>query len=307
MAMPTSVADATARGVRRAGSGAPAARGPTARALVRFGANGGAMAGLLFLLVFCLAMAAYPALSPIGPNSIDLLAINRGPSAAHWLGTDGVGRDVLARLLEGGRISLLVAVTSSAASVCIGFLVGAVAGLGGRFADAALMRFVDVVMTLPPVIFLLVLASITGPGIGPTILVISLLSWPVLSRMIRARLLELRERDFVVASRGMGAGIGHLIRRHALPNTMDILVVFVTLQVANAILLEAGLSFLGLGVPPPAASWGNMLYAARSTAVLSQYPWQWMFPGLALVLVVLAINFVGDGLRDAFDPRSENR
>ena len=136
-------------------------------------------------------------------------------------------------------------------------------------------------------------------------LVISLLSWPLLSRMIRSRLLELRERDFVLASRGMGAGLGHLLFRHGLSNSIDILVVYATLQIANAILLEAGLSFLGLGIAPPAASWGNMLNAARSTAVLEQFPWQWLFPGGALVLAVLAINFIGDGLRDAFDPRAE--
>ena len=176
---------------------------------------------------------------------------------------------------------------------------------GGRWADAIAMRSVDLAMTLPPVIFLLVLASIVGSGIWSTVFVIALLSWPVLSRMIRARLLELRERDFVMASRGMGAGLGHLLFRHGLPNSIDILVVYATLQVANAILLEAGLSFLGLGVPPPAASWGNMLNAARSTAVLEQFPWQWLFPGAALVLAVLAINFIGDGLRDAFDPRAE--
>jgi len=149
-----------------------------------------------------------------------------------------------------------------------------------------------------------VLASIAGTGIVPTIVVISLLSWPVLSRMVRARLLELRERDFVVAARGMGAGLPHLLLRHGLPNCIDILVVYATLQVASGILLEAGLSFLGLGVPPPEASWGNMLNSARSTLVLESYPWQWMFPGAALVLTVLAINFVGDGLRDAFDPRA---
>lgn len=283
----------------------PDMQSPTGRALRRFVGNPSAMVGLGVLVSFLLVMFIYPAVSAIGPNSIDLLAINKPPSLAHWLGTDGVGRDVFARLLEGGRVSLLVALTSSVASLVIGFTVGAVAGLGGRFADAAAMRAVDVAMTLPPVILLLVLASITGPGIAPTILVISLLSWPVLSRLVRARLLELGQRDFVVASRGMGAGLGSLIRRHALPNTIDILVVFVTLQVANAILLEAGLSFLGLGVPPPDASWGNMLFAARSTTVLTNYPWQWMFSGLALVVVVLSINFIGDGLRDAFDPRSE--
>ncbi len=190
-------------------------------------------------------------------------------------------------------------------STTIGFLVGAISAFGGRWADAIAMRSVDLAMTLPPVIFLLVLASIIGSGIWSTVVVIALLSWPVLSRMIRARLLELRERDFVMASRGMGAGLGHLLFRHGLPNSIDILVVYATLQVANAILLEAGLSFLGLGVPPPAASWGNMLNAARSTAVLEQFPWQWLFPGAALVLAVLAINFIGDGLRDAFDPRAE--
>jgi peptide/nickel transport system permease protein len=248
---------------------------------------------------------SYPLWWGFLPNDIDLLAMNSGPSATHWFGTDGVGRDVFARVLEGGRISLVVAVASTTLSAIIGFLIGAISALAGRLVDALSMRFVDLVMTLPPVIFLLVLASIAGTGIWPTVLVISLLSWPLLARMIRSRLLELRERDFVMAARGMGAGLPHLLFRHGLPNSIDILVVYATLQIANAILLEAGLSFLGLGIAPPAASWGNMLNAARSTAVLEQYPWQWLFPGGALVLAVLAINFIGDGLRDAFDPRAE--
>lgn len=278
---------------------------PLARATGRFLLNRAALVGVALLLPLLAAVLTYPLWMPYRPNDIDLLAMNAAPSAAHWFGTDGVGRDVLARTLEGGRISLLVAVSSVVLSTAIGFLVGAVSAFGGRFADALAMRSVDLAMTLPPVIFLLVLASIVGSGIWSTVVVIALLSWPVLSRMIRARLLELREREFVMASRGMGAGIGHLLFRHGLPNSIDILVVYATLQVANAILLEAGLSFLGLGVPPPAASWGNMLNAARSTAVLEQYPWQWLFPGGALVLAVLAINFIGDGLRDAFDPRAD--
>jgi peptide/nickel transport system permease protein len=278
--------------------------GPLTRALARFVTNGAALGGLVILVPLLLAVLSYDLWWPFAPNDIDLRALNRGPSAVHWFGTDGVGRDVLARLLQGGRISLLVAATSVAISLVIGFLVGAFAAFGGRIADGATMRLVDLAMTLPPVILLLVLASITGTGIVPTIFVISLLSWPVLSRMVRARLLELRERDFVVASRGMGAGLWHLLFRHGLPNCVDILVVYATLQIANAILLEAGLSFLGLGIPPPEASWGNMLNAARSTVVLEQHVWQWMFPGAALVLAVLAINFIGDGLRDAFDPRS---
>ncbi|WP_092173735.1 ABC transporter permease [Bosea sp. OK403] len=279
-------------------------RSPLQRALMRFFRNGAAIAGLLILVPVLLAVLTYPFWWRYAPNSIDLRALNSGPTMAHWLGTDGVGRDTLARLLQGGRISLLIASVSVAISLLIGFLVGAIAAFGGRVLDGTIMRFVDLAMTLPPVILLLVLASITGTGILPTIFVISLLSWPVLSRMVRARLLELRERDFVVASRGFGAGLGHLLFRHALPNSLDILVVYATVQFANAILLEAGLSFLGMGIVPPEASWGNMLRAARSTVVLELHPSQWMPAGAALVATVLAINFIGDGLRDAFDPRT---
>ena len=279
--------------------------GPFTRAFDRFFLNRAAMFGLSVAVPMLIIILSYPLWWRFLPNDIDLMAMNSGPTATHWFGTDGVGRDVFARVMEGGRISLLVAVASTALSGIIGFLVGAVSALAGRWADAISMRFVDLVMTLPPVIFLLVLASITGTGIWPTVLVISLLSWPLLARMIRSRLLELRERDFVLAARGMGASLPHLLLRHGLPNSIDILVVYTTLQIANAILLEAGLSFLGLGIAPPAASWGNMLNAARSTSVLEQYPWQWLFPGGALVLAVLAINFIGDGLRDAFDPRAE--
>lgn len=281
------------------------AKGPIRRALDRFFSNRAALVGLGILVPIVIAVATYHWWWAYAPNAIDLRALNKGPSGTHWMGSDGVGRDVMSRLLQGGRVSLIVATTSVAISLVIGFLVGAFASFGGKVLDSSLMRLVDLAMTLPPVIFLLVLASIAGTGIMPTILVISLLSWPTLSRMVRARLLELRERDFVVAARGMGASVPHLLFKHGLPNCIDILVVYATLQVANAILLEAGLSFLGLGIAPPEASWGNMLNLARSTVVLEQYPWQWMFPGAALVLTVLAINFIGDGLRDAFDPRSD--
>ncbi|WP_064693783.1 ABC transporter permease [Rhizobium aegyptiacum] len=279
--------------------------GPIERSMHRFLLNRTALLGLSMIALIIVAILSYPLWWSFKPNDIDLLAMNARPGSAHWFGTDGVGRDILARVMDGGRISLLVALTSTIISAIIGFLVGAVSALAGRWADAVTMRFVDLVMTLPPVIFLLVLASIAGTGIWPTVFVISLLSWPLLARMVRSRLLELRERDFVMAARGLGAGLPHLLFRHGLPNSIDILVVFATLQIANAILLEAGLSFLGLGIAPPAASWGNMLNAARSTAVLEQYPWQWLFPGGFLVLAVLAINFIGDGLRDAFDPRAE--
>jgi peptide/nickel transport system permease protein len=278
---------------------------PLAQAAVRFGGNRMAMAGLCLLLAVLLPVIFYGMLPGVEPNAIDLTALNKPPSAAHWLGTDGVGRDVLARVLEGGRISLIVASSAVCVSMLIGFLIGAVAALGGALANAAAMRLIDLAMTLPPVVLLLVLASVAGQGIAPTILVISLLSWPVLARLVRARLLELREREFVIAAQGMGGSVWHIMTRHALPNCVDILIVFATLQLAQAILAEAGLSFLGMGIPPPAASWGNMLNGARSTVVLEHYPWQWLSPGIALLLTELAINFVGDGLSTALNPRSE--
>ena len=169
------------------------ARGPWVRAWSRFRANGAALTGLAILIPILVAVATYPLWWTFGPNDIDLKAMNQGPGPSHWFGTDGVGRDILARLLQGGRISLTVAFVSVVVSIVIGFLVGAIASFGGKVVDNGIMRLVDLAMTLPPVIFLLVLASIAGTGIVPTIVVISLLSWPVLSRMVRARLLELRD------------------------------------------------------------------------------------------------------------------
>ena len=278
--------------------------GPAWRTLRRFSSNRLALAGLITLLAVLAAVLAYPALLGVDPNDIDLMSLNAPPDSAHWLGTDGVGRDVLARVLDGGRISLLVATGATSLSLVLGFVVGAACALGGAWTNAAAMRLVDLAMTLPPAVLLLVLASIAGTGIGPTILVIAVLSWPVLARLLRARLMELRERDFVQAAIAGGSAPARIVLRHMLPNTADILVVHATLQFANAVLLEAGLSFLGLGVQPPAASWGNMLNAARSTSVLQSYAWQWLAPGGALVLTALAINFVGDGLRLALDPRA---
>jgi peptide/nickel transport system permease protein len=281
------------------------ARSPRVRAALRFARQPVAMTGLALLLVVLIGIVLHPLLWPVDPDAIDLAALNAPPDRAHPFGTDGVGRDVLARVLAGGGVSMMVACGSVAIATLIGFLVGAIAALGGRVANAVAVRLVDLAMTLPPVVLLLVLASVVGQGILPTILVIALLSWPVLARVTRARLLEVREREFVVAAHAMGAGFWHVLRRHALPSSIDILVVYVTLQIANAVLLEAGLSFLGLGIPTPAASWGNMLNGARSTVVLEQYAWQWLAPGGALLLTTLAINFVGDGLRAALDPRTE--
>ena len=252
------------------------------------------------------AVLTYPLWWPYAPNDIDLLAMNNGPSATHWLGSDGVGRDVFARLLQGGRISLLVAVVLDGDLHRHRLLRRRHRGLRRPLVDAVSMRFVDLAMTLPPVIFLLVLASIAGTGIWPTILVISLLSWPVLARMVRARLLELRERDFVVAARGMGAGLPHLLFRHGLPNSHRH-----PRRLRDA--ADRQCASCSRPASPSSVSASPRRKRAGATCstspapplVLEQYPWQWMFPGAALVLTVLAINFIGDGLRDAFDPRSD--
>jgi peptide/nickel transport system permease protein len=165
------------------------------------------------------------------------------------------------------------------------------------------MRITDVIMTFPPIVIILTLAAIAGPGVGKTMLIIGLLTWPVPCRLVRAKFLTLREQEFVLAARAIGAPTGRIIARHAFPNVVDVLIVYASLGIAVAILLEAGISFLGAGVQPPTPSWGNMLNVARNVSVLEGAPWQWMPAGGAIVLSVLAVNFIGDGLRDAFDPR----
>jgi peptide/nickel transport system permease protein len=260
----------------------------------------GGMAGGAFILLLALAAWGLPLVLGLDPDAIDLAAMHTAPSGAHWLGTDGVGRDVLARVLQGARVSLVIAIIAAAISASIGFLVGTGAAFG-KVADVVCMRTVDLVMTLPPVVLLLVLSAIAGQGERPTIVVLALLSWPLLARLVRARLLELRERDFIVAAQATGAGAWHILRRHVLPNMADILIVYATLQIATNVLMEAGLSFLGLGVPPPTATWGNMLGEARSLDVLTLYTWQWLAPGAALLATTLAIGMLGEAVRAGFD------
>ena len=260
----------------------------------------GGIAGGAFIVLLAAAAWGLPALLGLSPDAVDLAAIHAAPSAAHWLGTDGVGRDVLARVLQGARVSLVIATVAAGISASIGFLVGSGAAFGA-VADVVCMRAVDLAMTLPPAVLLLVLSAIAGQGERPTTIVLALLSWPLLARLVRARLLELREREFVLAAQAAGATPWHILRRHVLPNMADILIVYVTLQIATNVLMEAGLSFLGLGVPPPVATWGNMLGEARSLDVLTLYTWQWIAPGAALLATTLAIGLVGEAVRAGFD------
>ena len=282
-----------------------AVRSPAGQIVRRFVRHRLAMVGLAIFLVIGLMALFAPLVTPHGPTDVDLRARNQPPSLDHWLGTDRTGRDTFARVVYAGRVSLSVGLVAVAISVSVGMLLGALAGFFGGKVDALLMRFTDVVMTFPPVVIILTLSAIAGPGVGKTMLIIGLLNWPVPCRLVRAKFLALREQEFVLAARAMGAPTPRIIALHAFPNVVDVLIVYASLGVAVAILLEAGISFLGAGVQQPTPSWGNMLLVARNVSVLEGEPWQWLPAGGAIVLAVLAVNFIGDGLRDAFDPRQK--
>jgi peptide/nickel transport system permease protein len=263
-----------------------------------------AVAGLVTLVILASASIAAPLLANHGPNAVDLSAYRMPPSADHWLGTDSAGRDVWSRLLYAGRVSLAVGLVAVGIYVLIGTILGGLAGYFGGWVDGVIMRLADMVLSFPSIIVIITIVSIVGPSIFNVMMVIGLMGWPPIARLVRGEFLTLREREFVLASRATGAPDRRIIFRHIFPNALTPVIVNATFGMASAILLEAGLSFLGLGVQPPTASWGNMLTAAQSITILEQMPWLWIPPGVMIVLAVLAINFVGDGLRDALDPRS---
>ncbi|MDX1992792.1 MAG: ABC transporter permease [bacterium] len=241
------------------------------------------------------------------------------PSEQFPLGSDHLGRDVLARLIYGGQISLIIGLLSVTVSVILGTLVGLLAGYYGGIIDSLLMRFVEALLSIPTLLLLLVMARYFSGSVRPVeflgrsfsgsvvviIFIIGITSWTSLSRIVRSNVLSLRESEFVTAARALGASNRRIIMTHILPNTVAPVIVATTLGVAGAILQEAYISFLGLGVQQPTATWGNMLENARSH--IADAPWLWVFPGLMIVLTVMSINFLGDGLRDALDPRSDNK
>lgn len=281
-------------------------RSPAGLAVRRFLRNRLAVAGAVFLVVLILVAVVVPLFAQ-SPNAVDLGSLRRAPSAEHWLGTDSSGRDVFSRLIHAARVSLLVGIVAALLSVIVGTVIGAVAGLLGRWVDTGLMRFADMVLSFPPIVVIIVLAGILGPSIPILILAIAATNWPTAARMVRGVTLSVRDREYLHAARVAGARNGWLLRRHIVPAATGQVVVVGTLAVATAILSEAVLSFLGLGVQPPQASWGNMLNDAQSLTVIQSMPWLWVPPGLAIALTVLAVNFVGDGLRDATDPRLTGR
>lgn len=265
--------------------------------------NRRALFGFIILSIILLAALLANVISPYDPNSQDLRSRLDPPTVEHWLGTDQFGRDVLSRMIYGGRISLQVGFVS----VGIGLMIGGGMGLlGGYYSgriDTVLMAFVDVLLALPAFLLALAIIAALGPGLGNVMIAVGIANIPAFARITRSAVITVREQDFVAAALAAGARDGRVMMKHIIPNALSPVIVQVTLSLAGAILSAAGLSFLGLGAQPPTPEWGSMLSSARP--FIREAHWAVTFPGLAIVITVLALNFVGDGLRDALDPRSK--
>ncbi len=259
-----------------------------------------AMAGIVVLALLCVSAIAAP-LSPYDANHTNMAERFQPPSLVHPMGTDDLGRDEATRVMLGGRLSLSVGLLAVTLSVIVGTLVGAVAGYFGGAVDSLLMRLTEMFIAFPPLFILILLAALFGTSVWTIVLVIGLLRWMLVARLVRAAYLQLKQLEFVMAGRALGATAPQLMWRHILPNAMSPLIAAATLGVAGAILTESTLSFLGLGIQLPTATWGNMLRAAQPSRTPA--PWHPFFPGLFIFLTILSINYVGHGLRDAPDPR----
>ncbi|MCB2298745.1 ABC transporter permease [Clostridium tagluense] len=264
-----------------------------------------AMIGIIILSVLITSAIIAPFLTKYKMDDIDLFNISAAPNTDHILGTDDLGRDVFTRLFSGGRVSLGVGIFATLIQILIGVTLGAVSGYYGGFIDSIVMRLVDIIMCFPLFIIAVALSAVMGPSIWNLIIIIAILSWTGIARIVRAEVLSLKEREFIEASRALGLNDFEIIRKHVLPNILSPILVSATLAIADAILTEAALSFLGMGVKPPQPSWGNMLSAAQSMRTLRYEWWLWVPPGLLIFFTVLSINFLGDGLRDIMDPKEK--
>jgi peptide/nickel transport system permease protein len=260
-----------------------------------------AMSGLVLVAGMFVVALASPWLAPYDPNLIDLKEVLMPPTPAHLLGTDTLGRDVLSRIIFGARVSLLVGFVAVGIATIIGVLVGALAGYYGGWLDQVLMRLVDLMLCFPTLFLILAVIAVLGPSIWNIMVVIGLTGWMGVARLVRAEFLSLKEREFVVAARALGASDWRLMLRHLLPNALTPVMVNATLGVAGAILVESALSFLGLGVQPPTPSWGNILTMGKDNIEIAW--WLSFFPGLAILVTVMSYNLLGEGIREAIDPR----
>ena len=272
----------------------------------RFMENKLAVAGMIIVVIFYAVAIVAPVIQRYPPSQIQAGARDLHPSAQHWLGTDRNGRDAYSRLLNGGRVSLAVGFVAVAIIMTIGTTLGAISGYFGGWVDGVIMRLTDILLSIPQILLLISAAALFNAGIVTTIIVIGVTSWPGAARLIRGQILSLKDQEFVTAARTVGASPWKIIWRHLFPNSLAVIIVEATLWLSYAIILEATLSYLGLGVQIPTPSWGNMLQDGQHELLLGAW-WLTLFPGLAIFLVVMAFNLMGDGLRDAFDPRLRRR
>lgn len=264
-----------------------------------------AIIGILMLILFiCLSLLA-PFIAPYGYDEIDLMNMESPPSKIHLMGTDDLGRDILSRLLYGGRVSITVGFLASFSQIVVGTIIGSISGYFGGKIDTIIMRIVDIIMCFPFFIVAIVMASFMGPSMKNIIIILAVIYWTQVARIVRAEVMSIKKREFIEAAEAFGLNDLEIIAKHIIPNVIGPVTVYATLAIANGILTEAALSFLGMGVNPEVPSWGNMLSAAQSMRALESQWWLWIPPGLLVLLTVLSINFLGDGLRDALDPKTQ--
>ena len=270
----------------------------------RLRANRLAMFGLWVMILMVIVSLITPLIAPYDPELQNLALGAVPPSASHWLGTDTLGRDLLSRLMYGGRVSLLVGFAATAVSLVIGVLWGTVAGYLGGAVDAVMMRIVDILYALPFMIFVILLMVVFGQSFLLLFLAIGLVEWLTMARIVRAQVMSVRRQEFISAAVVTGLSRSQVIRFHILPNVLGPVIVYITLTIPGVMLFEAFLSFLGLGIQPPQSSWGLLI--AGGVESMEEHPWLLLFPGIALSLTLFSLNFLGDGLRDALDPRSND-
>ncbi|SEN57037.1 oligopeptide ABC transporter permease [Lihuaxuella thermophila] len=281
---------------------------PFQMAFRRFRKNKMALVGIVILILVTLLSVCAPLIASHDPSQADLYNVDAKPDSKHWLGTDDTGRDHFSRLVYGGRISLLIGFFTMLFTVLIGVTFGAVAGYYGGWIDNLLMRLTDLMLNFPFLLFVLFLISIFEKTTIPLLVsALALTSWPTTARIVRGVFLSLREMEYVQSAKAIGCSDWRIIIRHMLPNALGPIIVNATLLMATMISIESALSFLGFGVPEVTPTWGNMLNGAANIRILTQQPWIWIPPGAMIILTVLAINFIGDGLRDAFDTKSTRR